>query len=298
MCKVYPSLYFEAQRKKLNISSLDFVIPAKGQCRGHGTIPVAALKKYFKELGISKSTYNRRLKAAMELGLVSIIKSKRGTYYKLASWAQIAVICGCEHLGNPVNVDDKRLVSKGGRAYLWSAYLLKNEGTPHSRAAMQFETGAPKSTQIQREKLARIKRSNNYEVMPIPIEEERGCHYEKDLSAYVHIAIGQQGDPRCFVDAAGNLYKRLASSAIDIPDVSRAPRGRTSKVNAAIKRMINAPVTKASIGNLSESVLRIYAFNAKQVKTLSKWAKRKGIDAEILQRWKYMQNYGRGWLMV
>jgi hypothetical protein len=294
MCKIHPELYFLAQRNKVDISGLDFVLPAKGTCRGGGTVPVRVIKQYFMdELGVKKSTYNRRLKAALKIGLVYIIKNRRGNkYYKFASWAQIAVICGCEHLGTPVNVDAKRLVSKGGRSYLWSAYLKNNEGKPLSRAAMAFETGAPKSTQISREKRAQIKRVNNYEVLPIPLEEDNP-NYAKDIKTYVHRAIGQSGDPQCFVDAKGNLYKRLASSAIDIQDVTIAPKGSIRKINAKIKS-ITATATKAAIGRL-DGVLRIYAANEKQVKTLSKWARKKGIAAEILQKYKYMQNYGQGW---
>jgi hypothetical protein len=151
--KLYPEIVFSAQKHSLNLAGFNFVILAKGQVLGGGTIPVSALKKYFSGLGVSESTFNRRLKAAIDLGLVSVIMGKRDTYYKLASLAEIASIAGVDHLDNPVNVDDKRFVSKGWIAYTWSAHL--------------------------------------------------------------------------------------ASSVENIPDVTRAPGGRTSKVNAVLKRMTN-----------------------------------------------------------
>ena len=207
-----------------------YVLAKNLDLTGRGAIPLENLIKWVKALGVHPKTFNRWLGDALALGLITE-RARHDGWVVLASNQAAAVTLGCNHAGGrPASITAAALVTHGWRAQVFAAYEETHGGRPISRAKQESLTGVPISTQRAYDNQAGVIRKRNIAISEEPVKCLEGA---KEFE--------NRAGPFPWRDKR-RRYKVLAWW---LPDNRTAPgaeslqRGRTKKINKAIKHLIN-----------------------------------------------------------
>ena len=235
--------------------------------QSRGYISEQALKEALKGLNISKTSLYAWLNSAVRIGLLTPELGRTGViYYRIASWAEGAVIAGCKRAGKTTTMPLDKYLSKNWKSHMDAAYELQLRGRdekliipkrdkvtgeatvkvierkakPISRKTLTELTGISRSTQQRREKKAGVKQVENYLII-----QQSGVGYQP----YGHDKE-QPGHHAWW----GEERLRLPNSKA-IPDDIKISysSSRTRKINRALKVLRNSDATAQS-----ESYKRLY----------------------------------------
>lgn len=268
--KLYPEIPLIAKQNNLPVSGFKVWFIAKHYCGGRrGVIPDQNFRKYLKGLGVVRATYSRWIRAAIDLGLFEVVQGKRkkGKYYRLVSWQQGAYNAGCERLARAAEVDIVEFVGRSWLSLCQAAFLQQFGNKPVSRETVTALTGTPRRTQQYREKRARVQQVENVAI------------YGKaeDIAIKTPERMENLFDgPGVFINKAGDLCRRLPNSK-ELPDsITVAKKGRTKKVNKALRALFvrgaEAPKTP---------VLLRYSENPKQSKQLQRKLRKDSVQGHV-----------------
>ena len=215
--------------------------------QSRGYISEKALKEALTAIGISKSSRCAWTSGAVRIGLLSPELGRNGViYYRIASWAEGAVIAGCKRAGKTTMMPMDKFLSKDWKSHIFGAYELQLRGRdekvaklsrdhngeavltvverkakPISRTTLTEITGVSKSTQQRREKKAGVKQVENYLIGQSGLGYQPYGHDKEHPAHHVH---------------GGVEMLRLPNSKA-IPDdiqISNS-NSRTRKINRALK---------------------------------------------------------------
>lgn len=285
--KLYPEIIFSAKQAGLPLSGFRLWFVAKDYCGGRrGTIPVKEFRRYLKSLGLARSTYTRWIREALELGLLTRIRSKRKglDYYSLAGWFKGATLAGCKRLNGPVAIELNAFLGRSWISLTWAGYESQFKGKPISRETLTALTGAPKSTQIYREKRAGVIQKNNIAIWG---------EYQELAQKSPDLVISLYETPGVFIsEKTGELCQRLPNSR-EIPgEVRPAKKGRTNKINKLLALFESGAEAK------KQALLKRYSESPKETKRIKRnLRKRPDFKAPgaIYERWKALPGGVQGW---
>lgn len=259
--KLYPEIIVLADVTEQSISGYRIWFIAKDFCGGRAnTVPVKAFRAYLRALGVSRASYNRWIKNALNTGLFKLIESKRKvSYYELASWQRGAYLAGCERLSKPVIVNRDDFLGRKWKSYVWGAYLSMFGDKPIARETIEKITTVPERTQRYRERSGRVKQVENVaihgNVLDNPDLVER---------LYNGYEFGY------YIDDEHNLCQRLPNSKVAPDGVKSAKLGRTKKVNKALSSLLLNDAVEPKV-----ETNRRYSDNFKQTRRIIRSLKRR-----------------------
>lgn len=289
--KLYPEIILSAKQNELPVNGIRVSLVARDYCGDRrGSVPVKAFRRHLKSLGVSRSTYSRWIKEALEIGLLTRYQSERKgkDYYLIAGLADIAAFAGCSHLSAPVLVNINDFVGRSWMSLTWAAYERRFNNKPISRVALESLTGVPERTQQYREKRAGVKQIENYGIY--------GDH--KELSEKnPELVVGLYDQPGVFVNNnTGELCQQLPNSRGIPESIQPAQRGRIRKVNELLSALLSRDAEAKK-----QLVTRRYSESPKQTRYIkSKLRKVDGLPVmvTIYERWKALPGGAQGWAVV
>ena len=215
MIKLNPEIIFKAKEKNLPLGAFRLWYIARDFDNGNGFIPKKEFRQHVKNLGINKSNYHRWLDQAGELGMIE----KQGEVYRLSGLEHVARNIGANQLQRPVKVPIDKFLQKRWLATVWSGYLLHFSGRPVTRGTLEKLTGIAPSTQLEYEKLTKVKKIANYAHICDPAENPM-------------LALDSISYPGIY-GKGGKIRQRLGNTYIPA-GVQLGNKGRTKLVNKAL----------------------------------------------------------------
>lgn len=259
--KLYPEIIVLADVTEQSISGYRIWFIAKDFCGGRAnTVPVKAFRAYLRALGVSRASYNRWIKNALNTGLFKLIESKRKvSYYELASWQRGAYLAGCERLSKPVKVNRDDFLGRKWKSYVWGAYLSTFGDKPIARETIEKITSVPERTQRYRERSGRVKQVENVAIHGNVLDNP-------DLVERLYNGYGFG----YYIDDEHNLCQRLPNSKVAPDGVKSAKLGRTKKVNKALSSLLLNDAVEPKV-----ETNRRYSDNFKQTRRIIRSLKRR-----------------------
>jgi hypothetical protein len=214
--KFYSELVLAVMRKNEPTGGVRLFCVAKHYDNGNGHIPIDEFKTYAKRyLGIEKSRFNRWLREALRLGIIT----QAGKILSLVSWGDAAVRVGVTGpLHSPVEMGVTKIVNDGWAAWVWAAYQKRHENKPIARSTLERLTGIPERTQRAYEAEAGVENHANYADFGFPENNPDEAITEETNGHFWY---------------AGRIKKRLGNSRI-VNGVEACKRGRTKEHNRKI----------------------------------------------------------------
>lgn len=225
--KLYPEIILIASQNEEPVQGFRVCLIGKDFCGDRrGTVPVKVFRAYLKGLGISRATYSRWIKKALELGVMTRIRSGRTglDYFAFVSYARMAAIAGCKKLSAPVQIELDAFLERSWMSTVLAAYELRFNGKPVSRETLTALTGVSKSTQIYREKRAGVVQKRNVAIWG---------EYQELAQKNPDFVIGSFDKPGMYISKeTGELCQQLPNSREIPPEAVRpAKKGSTNRSN-------------------------------------------------------------------
>jgi len=219
--KIYPEIILSAIRTKKPVGGVRLYCLFKAaNTSGNGNMRAVTFKDYCRKSGVKKSRYNRWLRYALNMGILS----RTGETLSAISWGKAAVRCGIQKpLQIACDMPAERIVEARWAAWVWAAYLLLHKDRPISRNALEELTGVPDSTQRRYEVQAGVVNQANYADYGFPDQDPDN-------------AIAEEGNGYFWYH--GRMKKRLPNTRI-VKGVFRCSRGRMKKYNRAILQALS-----------------------------------------------------------
>lgn len=254
--KLYPDIVFAAKNNPETAGmiggvKLFFIAKHFDRVAGSGIIHEKEFKKFFRRyVGLSRATYYRWRKQALELGL--FVPGVTNRDYLILSWERAAVAIECRRIGHPVEVSLDRFAASQDLSEVWAGYMKRHEPRKATekapaekqhviaKATLRELTGVPESTQRRYEEKAGIEKNPNFAIIcSDPVRKPE---------------LAQTEQAQGFYCKNGKHYKRLGNTYRAPSRIKACKPGRTSKVN----RAISAKLSPRAGSSQEERSLRLY----------------------------------------